>query len=131
MNAFQDEAGNWDVDEDQTMKMKCDYVISAFGSGLYSDDLKSAMAPIRLNRWGTPEVVIHKVNYTLIRLITYLNYKVDTDTMETSERGVFCGGDLAGTAETAVEAVNDGKIAAWTMHSYLQVLTVFNKISVQ
>ena len=50
--------------------------------------------------------------------------------METSERGVFCGGDLAGTAETAVEAVNDGKIAAWTMHSYLQVLTVFNKISI-
>ena len=44
--------------------------------------------------------------------------------METSERGVFCGGDLAGTAETAVEAVNDGKMAAWTMHSYLQVITV-------
>ena len=59
LNAFQDEAGNWDVDEDQTMKMKCDYVISAFGSGLYSDDLKSAMAPIRLNRWGTPEVDIN------------------------------------------------------------------------
>ena len=31
---------------------------------------------------------------------------------------VFCGGDLAGTAETAVEAVNDGKIAAWSMHRY-------------
>ena len=44
--------------------------------------------------------------------------------METSERGVFCGGDLAGTAETAVEAVNDGKMAAWTMHSYLQVITL-------
>ena len=25
-----------------------------------------------------------------------------------------------GTAETAVEAVNDGKIAAWTIHTYLQ-----------
>ena len=49
-------------------------------------------------------------------------HKVDTDTMETSERGVFCGGDLAGTAETAVEAVNDGKMAAWTIHSYLQVI---------
>ena len=61
-------------------------------------------------------------NY-IIYLITPL--KVDTDTMETSERGVFCGGDLAGTAETAVEAVNDGKMAAWTMHSYLQVITLF------
>ena len=56
-----------------------------------------------ISRWGTPEV--------------------DTETMETSEKGVFCGGDLAGTAETAVEAVNDGKMAAWTMHSYLQVTT--------
>ena len=45
--------------------------------------------------------------------------------MGTSERGVFCGGDLAGTAETAVEAVNDGKMAAWTMHSYLQVGNYF------
>ena len=52
LNAFQDEAGNWDVDEDQTMKMKCDFVISAFGSGLYSEDLKSAMAPLKLNRWA-------------------------------------------------------------------------------
>ena len=60
-------------------------------------------------------------NY-LINIIIPL--KVDTDTMETSERGVFCGGDLAGTAETAVEAVNDGKMAAWTMHSYLQVITL-------
>ena len=46
--------------------------------------------------------------------------------METSERGVFCGGDLAGTAETAVEAVNDGKMAAWTMHSYLQVIALLS-----
>ena len=27
-----------------------------------------------------------------------------------SEASVFCGGDLAGVAETAVEAVNDGKV---------------------
>merc|ERR1719186_2157262 len=42
--------------------------------------------------------------------------------METSEASVFCGGDLAGVAETAVEAVNDGKIGAWSMHKYLQSL---------
>ena len=59
---FQDESGNWEVDEEQTMKMKCDFVISAFGSGLYSQDLKSAMAPLKLTRWGTPEVAIDKTN---------------------------------------------------------------------
>ena len=42
--------------------------------------------------------------------------------MTTSLPWVFCGGDLAGVAETAVEAVNDGKIAAWSMHRYLQSL---------
>jgi len=38
----------------------------------------------------------------------------------TSEPWVFCGGDLAGTAETAVEAVNDGKVAAWSMHRFIK-----------
>lgn len=34
---------------------------------------------------------------------------------------MFCGGDLAGAANTTVESVNDGKTAAWFIHSYLQV----------
>uniref|UniRef100_A0A182XLU9 Dihydropyrimidine dehydrogenase [NADP(+)] n=1 Tax=Anopheles quadriannulatus TaxID=34691 RepID=A0A182XLU9_ANOQN len=38
----------------------------------------------------------------------------------TSLPAVFCGGDLAGAAETTVESVNDGKTAAWYMHCYLQ-----------
>lgn len=29
---------------------------------------------------------------------------------------------MAGTAETAVEAVADGKLAAWSIHKYLQSL---------
>ena len=41
--------------------------------------------------------------------------------MTTSEPNVFCGGDLAGYANTTVESVNDGKQAAWHMHRYLQV----------
>ncbi|XP_059095329.1 dihydropyrimidine dehydrogenase [NADP(+)]-like [Tigriopus californicus] len=98
----QNDDGTWFTDEEQTMKKKCDFIISAFGSGLYSEDLKSAMSPVKLNRWGTPEV--------------------DTLKMTTSEPWIFCGGDLAGTAETAVEAVNDGKIAAWSIHRYLQGL---------
>ncbi len=45
---------------------------------------------------------------------------VDPSTGHTSEPWVFCGGDLAGVAETTVESVNDGKVAAWSMHKYLQ-----------
>lgn len=49
--------------------------------------------------------------------------KVDLNTMRSSIKSVWVGGDLAGVAETTVEAVNDGKIAAWYMHCYLEVLT--------
>jgi dihydropyrimidine dehydrogenase (NADP+) len=54
-----------------------------------------------LNKWGLPEV--------------------NLETMATSAAGVFCGGDLAGVANTTVECVNDGKHAAAFMHKYLQV----------
>jgi len=98
----QEESGRWVDDPEQMTTLKCDFVISAFGSGLYSSEIKEAIAPVQLNRWGTPEV--------------------DTLKMTTSLPWVFCGGDLAGVAETAVEAVNDGKLAAWSMHRYLQGL---------
>jgi len=98
----QDDDGKWVEDPEQMSKLKCDFVISAFGSGLYNPAIKDAMKPLAMNRWGTPEV--------------------DTLKMTTSEPWAFCGGDLAGVAETAVEAVNDGKIAAWSMHRYLQGL---------
>ncbi len=71
------------------------------------------MAPIKFNSWGLPEV--------------------NQDTMQTSEDWVFCGGDLAGMANTTVESVNDGKTAAWFMHKYLQVSfthTLHNKRNV-
>lgn len=64
--------------------------------------VKSALAPVKLNRWGQPDV--------------------DNLTMSSSEPGVFCGGDIAGIAETTVESVNDGKTAAWNIHKYLQVI---------
>jgi len=96
----QDDSGKWTEDPEQEIKLKCNFIISAFGSGLYDDKVKSALSPLKMNRWGTPEV--------------------DTSTMSTSEPWVFCGGDLAGVAETAVEAVNDGKIASWNIHRYIQ-----------
>jgi dihydropyrimidine dehydrogenase (NADP+) len=66
--------------------------------------VKDAMAPLRFNKWGLPEV--------------------DPHTMQSSEPSVFCGGDLAGISETTVESVNDGKTAAWFMHKYLQVSSI-------
>lgn len=60
-----------------------------------------AMSPVKLNRWGTPEV--------------------NTDTMQTSEPWVFAGGDIAGLANTSVESVNDGKQASWHIHRHIQV----------
>ena len=51
------------------------------------------MAPVKMNSWGVPEV--------------------DLVTMQTSEKWIFCGGDLDGATHTTVEAVNDGKQAAW------------------
>ena len=59
------------------------------------------MEPVKINRWGLP--------------------RVNEETMETSEPWVFCGGDLAGVAQTTVESVNDGKQASWHIHKYLQV----------
>jgi len=59
------------------------------------------MSPVKLNRWGTPEV--------------------DPVTMVTSEPDIFCGGDLGGVAQTTVESVNDGKQTSWHIHKYIQV----------
>jgi len=56
-------------------------------------------------------IVLDKYNYPV----------VDLTTMSTSEPGVFCGGDLAKIASTTVESVNDGKIAAWHIHRFIQV----------
>uniref|UniRef100_S4NXU2 dihydropyrimidine dehydrogenase (NADP(+)) n=4 Tax=Pararge aegeria TaxID=116150 RepID=S4NXU2_9NEOP len=95
------EDGEWIEDSDQTMQLKANFIISAFGSGLYESDVKEAMAGVKLNRWGLPEV--------------------DSTSMQSvSNPKVFVGGDLAGLAETTVESVNDGKSAAWYMHCYLQ-----------
>lgn len=115
----QDEAGNWVEDPDQVTRLKANYIISAFGSGLTDKEgngsqhkycrpnlmfqliaVIDALNPVPLNRWNLPQV--------------------DSKTQQTPIPSVFCGGDLAGAAETTVESVNDGKTAAWYLHCYLQ-----------
>ncbi|CAI5454598.1 unnamed protein product [Caenorhabditis angaria] len=104
----QDDEGNWVEDDEQVMVVKCDYVISAFGSTLKDNEVLQALQPCKLNKWG--------------------GIDVNSETQQTSEPWVFAGGDVAGVAETTVESVNDGKIAAWGIHKYLQSLHG-NKVS--
>ncbi|XP_064477285.1 dihydropyrimidine dehydrogenase [NADP(+)]-like [Ornithodoros turicata] len=94
--------GTWTEDPEQVVKLRADFVVSAFGSTLGDPSVVKALSPLKLNKYGLPEV--------------------DTTTMQTSEKWVFCGGDLAGIAETTVEAVNDGKTASWYLHKYIQSL---------
>jgi dihydropyrimidine dehydrogenase (NADP+) len=92
--------GKYFVDEDQTIRVKCDFIISAFGSKT-GDELRKAMAPMPFK---------HGI--------------ADVEPSTQQAKGVewlFAGGDLAGSAIT-VEAANDGKTAAWYMHKYLQGL---------
>nr|XP_037288557.1 dihydropyrimidine dehydrogenase [NADP(+)]-like isoform X3 [Rhipicephalus microplus] len=98
----QTEDGSWTEDEEQVVRLKANFVISAFGSTLGDNSVVQALSLLKLNKYGLPEV--------------------DTKTMQTSEPWVFCGGDLAGVSETTVEAVNDGKTASWYIHKYLQSL---------
>jgi len=92
------------IDEEQILRLKASYVISAFGSHIDDQDLLDALHPIELNPSTKLPIV-------------------DPQTMMTSVNGVFCGGDLSGITETTVEAVNDGKTAAWNIHNYLKQQT--------
>ena len=96
----QDDDGNWIVDHDQIIKVKANFIISAFGSGLTNEALMKSMGDVKLTKWGVPEV--------------------DGMTGGTSAADVFVGGDLSGISGMSVEAANDGKTCAWSMHRFLQ-----------
>jgi dihydropyrimidine dehydrogenase (NADP+) len=70
--------GEWVEDPDQVIRLKVDFIISAFGSELGFGEISEAMSPVTFHKWGSPIV--------------------DPETMATSEPGVFCGGDIAGVA---------------------------------
>eukprot|EP00761_Pharyngomonas_kirbyi_P003127 gb/GECH01003131.1/.p1 GENE.gb/GECH01003131.1/~~gb/GECH01003131.1/.p1 ORF type:complete len:1040 (+),score=276.95 gb/GECH01003131.1/:1-3120(+) len=93
-----DDNENLEIDEEQTMRLKADFIISAFGSCVEDPIIKSC-EPLKFNEWG----------------------KVDAndDTGATQVPWVFCGGDIIGNG-TTVEATNDGKTASWGIHQYIQ-----------
>lgn len=94
--------GTWVTDEEQTACVRADFIISAFGSELNNCEVLDALEPLEFNRWGLPDV--------------------DEVTGATSCDDIFAGGDIAGHAKTTVESTNDGKIASWNLHRYLQGL---------
>ncbi|BHF62959.1 hypothetical protein SprV_0200594800 [Sparganum proliferum] len=99
----QNDDGSWTSDPDQLVKVKVDYVITAYGAGLTDAHVMEAMKPLKLTSKG----------FSLGVPV------VDLETLRTSESDVWCGGDLTGFSHTSVEATNDGKTAAWSIHNAL------------
>jgi dihydropyrimidine dehydrogenase (NADP+) len=48
--------GEWVEDPEQLVKIKCDFIISAFGSGLTDQTIRNALEPIKFNKWNLPMV---------------------------------------------------------------------------
>jgi len=47
--------GEYHIDEDQFIRLKCDFVISAFGSCIDSD-LRHTLAPLTFDKWGVAQI---------------------------------------------------------------------------
>ncbi|VDK24858.1 unnamed protein product [Taenia asiatica] len=95
--------GSWYTDAEQVVKLKTDVIITAYGAELDDGDVLSAMEGVTLAPSGFSAGLP----------------VVDPKTMRTNLPDVWCGGDLTGFAHTSVEATNDGKTAAWSIHSTL------------
>lgn len=76
------------------MNISADFVITAFGS-------ENRQSPVR------------------DALFTNGKLSIDKHTMQhTSKKHIFAGGDILGT-QNLVDAVNDGKVASWYIHKYI------------
>ena len=100
--SYQDDDGTWHLDAEQSSVVKADHVISAFGSVLGDSIGPSLCVP--LNKWGQPDV--------------------DPLTNRVGDTDVWAAGDIAGIASTTVEAANDGKLAARSIHAQLRGLAL-------
>mmetsp|Transcript_6753 Transcript_6753/g.16549 ORF Transcript_6753/g.16549 Transcript_6753/m.16549 type:complete len:1118 (+) Transcript_6753:44-3397(+) len=82
-----------------THMLRCSAVITAFGCEV-AEDMKTALAPAAFNPSG----------------FLMVNGK-----RQCGAPWLFAGGDITGATMT-VEAANEGKLAAWSIHEYLQSL---------
>jgi len=78
--------------------IECDTVVPSLGNR--PNPLIPMTTPdIKTTRWGTLDC--------------------DPDTLETSKKGVFAGGDIVTGAATVISAMGAGKTAARSMHEYM------------
>jgi formate dehydrogenase major subunit len=87
--------------EGSEFQLQCDWLIGAIGQKVDTDFNKTihSQGSVELERWGT--------------------IKINPDTMETSIKGVFAGGDAVTGPDTAVNAIARGKQAAAAVDMYL------------
>ena len=95
-----DEKGRWNIEvvPDSTYTMPCDLVIAAIGQQVERNVVKPGEG-IELDRWNC--VV------------------VNPDTLETTRKGVFAGGDCVLGPLTLVHALDQGERAAASIRDYL------------
>lgn len=98
------ETGEYVRDDDQLIRVRCDHIVSAFGSHVGSAEVLSAMAPLKVSDMSG-----------LAAYDPLSGTSLDAP-------WVFCGGDIVGSS-TTVEAVNDGKTASWHLHRFVQSLS--------
>jgi glutamate synthase (NADPH/NADH) small chain len=83
--------------------IQCDTVIPSLGNR--PNPLIPMTTPdLKTTRWGTLDC--------------------DLDTLQTSKKGVFAGGDIVTGAATVISAMGAGKTAARSMHEYMMTGTV-------
>jgi dihydropyrimidine dehydrogenase (NADP+) len=88
--------GKYEILKDEVRKIKCDFLITAFGS----ENTNKAVHELLLDKSG-------KVNFNR-KTYQHNIYK-----------DIYVGGDITGI-ENLVDAVNDGKVASWHMHKQIQ-----------
>jgi dihydropyrimidine dehydrogenase (NADP+) len=94
-----DDNGKLVIDEHQFVRLRADFIISAFGSQV-DDPVRAAAAPLTFKSDGNADIDLDR-------------------NASKAAPWLFAGGDLIGNG-TTVEAVNDGKTAAWGIHAHLQ-----------
>jgi len=93
---FPNKEGKYETLKDEIRKIKCDFLITAFGSENKNNS-------------------VHELLYTK-------NGKADynkTTYQHNLHKNIYLGGDITGI-ENLVDAVNDGKIASWYIHKDIQ-----------
>ncbi len=85
--------------KDSEFTVDCDVIVMALGAGA-NPLLPSTTPDLKLNRWGYIEA--------------------DEETLMTSMKGVFTGGDIMRGAATVILAMGDGKAAARSIDNYLK-----------